>query len=326
LSDALKTATAIVGLLAGIVAGLYVLGGLVIALRLLFDHFSLAEIVSIVGQLPRELVVTTAMLDVLLPAATVGLVFGLLAAFVAGVRGISLPAASASVRLKGWAVLVVATAVLVAPAIIHALVTDGPTLSVATSVIGIATTFLAAYAGWYGLRSITAAAGWGPGPKLLVGALVAAAVVATPAVMFAASHSFAHAQVCVVDSQAAVRGLLIGEGNDRVLLEQQGGDEAGVIALPSDRVSKSEYGDLTSSFLCPVPAGQQATPKVAEAALEGHGSVRERLLAAKLRPRILFDTHERWRPLEVESFVSERFVDGGATKPAGRKEGHRANR
>ena len=312
MSTALKIATAVVGLLTGVVTGLYVLGGLVLALRLLFDHFSLAEIVSIIGQLPRELVVTTAMLDVLLPAASVGLAFGLLGALVAGERGIGLPAASTGIGVRGFVVLVVVTVALVALPITHALLADGPTLSVFASVIGIVTTFLAAYAGWYGLRSISAADGWGPGPKILLGAIAAATVALTPAVMFAASLSLAHAQACVVDSPAAVRGLLIGEGNDRVLLEQQGGDEAGVIALPSDRVSKSEYGDLSSSFLCPVPVGQQALPKVAEAALEGHGSVRERLLAARLRPRIFFDTHERWRPLEVESFVAEKFVGGGA--------------
>lgn len=37
---------------------------------------------TIIGQLPRELVITTAMLDVLLPAATVGLLFGLLVAVI----------------------------------------------------------------------------------------------------------------------------------------------------------------------------------------------------------------------------------------------------
>lgn len=311
MSDAVKAATAAVGLLAGVIAGLYVLGGLVIALRMLFDSFSLSEIVAILGQLPRELVVSTAMLDVLLPAATVGLVFGLVTAFVAGVRGIDLAPPTASVGVAGFLLISLATVLLVAPAIWHALQTDGPTLSIFSSLIGVATTFLIAYVAWYALRQAAAAA-WGPGPKLLTGAAIAASVAIVPAVMFAASLSFAHAQVCVSDSQVAVRGLLVGEGGDRVLLEQQAGNEAGIIALSSDHVSKTEYGDLVSSFVCPVPAGQTTTPKVAEAALEGHGSGRERLLAAKLRPRLLLDTHERWRPLEVERFAAERFVDGGA--------------
>ncbi|HET8954937.1 MAG TPA: hypothetical protein VFN18_04685 [Solirubrobacterales bacterium] len=51
-------------------------------------------------------------------------------------------------------------------------------------------------------------------------------------------------------------------------------------------------------------------PGIAAATLGGHGSEREVLLATKLRPRLLFDSGERWRPVEVGSFASEIFVDG----------------
>lgn len=309
MNEPLKTATAIVGLFAGIASALYVLGGLVIALRMLFDGFSLNEVVAIIGQLPRELVVTTAMLDVLLPAATLALVVGLVAAFWADLRGIRLPARRAGVGFRAYLVLLVATLLLVAPAIVHALQTDGPTLSLVSSVIGIATTFLAAYVGWYALRSI-AGGSWGPGPKLLTAAAIVAAVALTPAVMFASSLAFPEAQACVSDSAVPVEGRLIGEGGDRVLLEQQEGKVASVVALPSDHVTKTEYGDLALNFPCPLPGGEEA-PEVAEAALEGHGSEREVELATKLRPHILFDSGERWRPIEVGSFARERFADGG---------------
>lgn len=310
MSNALKTATSVVGLLAGLVAGIYVLGGLVIALRLLFDSFALNEIVAILGQLPRELVITTAMLDVLMPAAAAGLVVGLIAAVWADLRGIRLPARSARVGVGGYVLLVAVTIVLVAPAIVHALQTDGPTLSLASSVIGFLATLLAAYAGWYGLRAAANAPSWQPGPKLLAAAGIVAAIAVIPALMFAASLAFPQAQACVSDSPAAVQGLLVGEGGGRVLLEQHEGHEAGIIALPSDHVTKTEYGDLATSFVCPLPAGQQAPPAVAEAALEGHGSEREVQLATQLRPHLLFDSRERWRPIEVGSFVGERFVDG----------------
>lgn len=308
MKEALKTATAIVGLLAGIVAGLYVLGGLVIALRMLFDSFSLNEIVAILGQLPRELVIGTAMLDVLLPAATVGLVVGLVAAVWADLRGIHLRPAGEKVGIGGGILLFVAALALMAPSLFHAWRTEGPTLSALSAVLGFLVTLLAAYAGWYGLRKVVHAP-WEPGPKLLAAAALVAAIAVVPALMFAASLAFPNAQACVSGSPAAVRGLLIGEGGGRVLLEQHQASEAGVIALPSSQVTKTEYGDLTSNFVCPLANGK-APAKVIEAALEGHGSARERLLATRLRPHLLFDSHERWRPLEVERFVAEQFPDG----------------
>lgn len=73
-SGALKTATAVAGLLAGIVAAVYVLGGLVIALRLHLDHVSLQGAVSAVGQVPRDTVMAAALLNVFALAAVVGLV------------------------------------------------------------------------------------------------------------------------------------------------------------------------------------------------------------------------------------------------------------
>jgi lysophospholipase L1-like esterase len=46
-------------------------------------------------------------------------------------------------------------------------------------------------------------------------------------------------------------------------------------------------------------------------ALLHHGSA-EIALAARLRPHLLFDRTERWRPLAIPSFLQERFADGGA--------------
>src|ERR1700741_2915935 len=75
--DFLTTATKVAGLLAGLIAAVYLLGGVVIALRLLFDGFSAGSMVTLLGQLPRELVITTAMLEVIGLAAVVGIVAAL---------------------------------------------------------------------------------------------------------------------------------------------------------------------------------------------------------------------------------------------------------
>jgi hypothetical protein len=124
--------------------------------------------------------------------------------------------------------------------------------------------------------------------------------------MLAASLSFENAQVCLTGAEAPVKGKLIGEGGGQVLLEQHFGREAGVVSLPSDQVTKTEYGDITSTFSCPLPSGAEAVAKAAAVELGGHGSELERRLATELRPRLRFDSGEPWRPLEVGSFLAER--------------------
>ncbi len=307
MNEPLKTATAIVGLLAGVVAAVYVLGGLVIALRMLFDAFSLNSAVTIVGQLPRELVISTAMLNVLLPAATVGLAFGLIAALVVGLWGSPLSTSSGTsisgrIGRKAIFLIVLVTLALVAPAIVHAYQTDGWSPGLLTSLAGIVATFAAAYAGWYGLRYV-ATAGLPTGAKFGAAGLIAATVALTPAVMFASSLSFENAQVCVAGDAAPVKGKLIGEGGGQVLIEQHFGRESGVISLPSDKVTKTEYGDIVTNVVCPGTA--EAGAKAAEAKLGGHGSPLEVGLATRLRPRLRFDSHERWRPLRVETLLAE---------------------
>jgi hypothetical protein len=149
-------------------------------------------------------------------------------------------------------------------------------------------------------------------PQAAAAGALFAVVAVTPAAMIASAVPFEPAQVCTTGSLLPEKGRLIGEGGNRVLLETGEEDEVAVVSLPSDRVIRSEFGALSSAAVCPLPVGAKPTPKVAEAALGGHGSARERLLAATLRPRLFFDSRERWRPLEVGRFLEERFVDGGA--------------
>jgi hypothetical protein len=59
--------------LAGVAAGLYVLGGLTLGLRLLFDGFSIESIVGLVGQLPETLVITASLVSVGAPMVLVGI-------------------------------------------------------------------------------------------------------------------------------------------------------------------------------------------------------------------------------------------------------------
>ena len=312
---ALKTAAAVVGLLAGVVTGVYLLGGLVIGLRLLFDHFSFNAVVTILGALPREPVIATAMTDVIGPAIT----FGLLAAIYYGARNGPGSREGESDRLDvgfgnrvlRFLFLPLVAIGLCAPAIYQAWVTDGGfSWLLLTSLLGIAVTYAALATAWYLKRRL----GRKPWSRLLraaaAGALFAA-VALTPAVMIASAVPFEHAQVCTTGGLLPEKGRLIGDGGGRVLLETGEEGEVAVVSLPSDRVTRSEYGDLSSAQVCPLPEGATPTPKVAEAALGGHGSARERLLASVLRPRLYFDSRERWRPLEVTRFLEESFPGGG---------------
>jgi hypothetical protein len=310
----LKTATAVVGLLAGVVAGTYVLGGLVISLRLLFDHFSFNSVVTILGQLPREPVIATALMDVIAPAATLGL----LAAMGYGLfdrpssRG-ERPDDLDEGR-RWWLLVCVAlpliSIVVCLPAILQAIRTDGFSPLLLTSLIGIAVTYGALATGWYLIRRV-GRSGWTRIVRAVGAGAIWAAILVTPAVMVASALPFERGQVCTSGAQLPQKGQLIGEGGNRVLLEQQFGEEAGVLALSTDQVTQSEYGDLSSTFACPPPPGAKVAAKVAEARLGAHGSRVERRLATILRPRLRFDSGERWRPLKVGSFLAERFPDGG---------------
>jgi hypothetical protein len=314
MSGPLKTATAVVGLLAGVVTGLYLLGGLVIALRLLFDHFSFNSVVTILGELPREPVVATALTDVIAPALT----FGLLVAIYYGARNRPRSREGESDRLDagfGRHFLLVVFFPLVAvalclPAIDQAYVTDGFSWLLLTSLLGIAVTYAALATAWY-LKRRLGRKRWSRLLRAVVAGALFAIVALTPAAMIASAVPFEPAQVCTTGSLVPEKGRLIGEGGGRVLLETGQEDEVAVVSLPADRVTRSEFGALSSAPVCPLPAGAKPTPKVAEAALGGHGSARERVLAAALRPRLFFDSRERWRPLEVGRFLEESFPGGG---------------
>jgi hypothetical protein len=305
---ALGVATTVVGLLAGIVAVIYVLGGLVIALRLLFDHFSPSSVVAIVGQLPRELVVTTAMLDVIAPAAAFGLLVLVIAGVGRQVRDIVTEPRERSATRETfvWLALGLVGLVLIVPAIVEVLSTDGVRPALLMAVFPYIATVLLARVCWEVTKGLDR---WQPIAALAAIGALWTAVAVIPATMFAAALPFEHAQVCTSSSQVAETGLLIGEGGGRVLLEEEFGTEASVLSLPVDQVTKSEYGDLSSLFSCPPPPGTPA-PKVAAAALGGHGSPEELRLATLLRPRLRFDSRERWRPLEVGAFAAERFPGG----------------
>jgi hypothetical protein len=306
----LKTASALIGLLAGVVAAIYVAGGLVLSLRLFFDHFQQDEVVSAVAQLPRETVVTAALLSVFGLAGVVWLV----AALISGLfsrprrrvdRGLSAGRVLGFIAL--FVLLPLAASLL---ALRNALIQEEAARGWWIFGIGAAITAGALVGGWYLLGSI-GGRGWSRGEKALAAGAVWAAVAVIPLAMFAGTRPFVSAQVCTVGAELPLQAKLIGESSDRIFLEEEFGGEAAILELPAAQVTRSEYGDLSSTFACPLSPGQKAKAKVAEALLKGHGSKEELALAVQLRPRLLFDKRERWRPVAVNALLSERFGKGG---------------
>ncbi|MFL5897670.1 MAG: hypothetical protein ACJ76D_04300 [Solirubrobacterales bacterium] len=306
----LKTAGALIGLLAGVVAAIYVAGGLVLALRLFFDHFQQDEVVSAVAQLPRETVVTAALLSVFGLAAVVWLIATLVSGLLRRPRRRSRAGRSAG-RVVGFLLLFLVLPLLVSlPALAHAIGQEETSRGLWVYFIGAAVTAGALIGGWYLLGGI-GARGWSRGEKALAAGAVWAAVAVIPLAMFASTRSFVTAQVCTAGANLPVKAKLIGESSDRIFLEEEFGNEAAILELPSAQVTRSEYGDLSSTFACPLSPGQKAKATIAEARLGGHSSDRELALAMRLRPRLLFDSGERWRPVAVDALLSERFEVGG---------------
>jgi hypothetical protein len=93
-----RTLANAVGLIAGVVAVVYLLGGLIFSFRLVLDAVSISSTASIVGQLSRELLITTGLVQGIGPAVLVGLGAGL----VCGARGWPEYPTKRSRRMRVW--------------------------------------------------------------------------------------------------------------------------------------------------------------------------------------------------------------------------------
>jgi hypothetical protein len=260
-SGPLSTATALFGLIAGLVAGIYVLGGLVLTIRLLFDGYRPESIVAVVGQLPRTLVVTTALLEVIGPAA----LLGTSAALIYGAfnkpkprkacDGTRLP--TSLVRGSEWGLklfgLIVLGAALATPAILQAVHTDGISWKLGFSLVGILVTAALVCLGWWSLRLIGNSKWHGAGQALAAGGVWAFMAIA-PAVMWAGAVEFDSAVVCLNDNSVPQEGKLLANTKDQVFLARHAGHKDTIASLPGSRVRSVRQGDVENQdLLCPPP-------------------------------------------------------------------------
>lgn len=251
-------ATQIVGLLAGVVTTVYMLGGVVLAVRLLIKGLSVDSVVSVLGQLPRETVIGTAMVDVIGPAVLLGVIAALLYAALYGPDKHGTPRSLTSPEWEWRRPVVVAIAALLAlPALTVAVVEDGFDWLLGTSVVGIVVTSAALFAARSEFHRYE--------PSLarleraLLAGLIWAGVTITPALMVAGAIPFDSAQACLNDEAEPVSGPLVADTDDRLLLIEDEGDGQAVRSIPSARIRQLEFGD-PDAFppVCPPPPAAQA--------------------------------------------------------------------
>lgn len=248
----------ILGLAAGFVAVVYIAGGGVLALRLYLAHLPSR---TIVGQLPRELVISVGLAQVVLPVLGVAAVY----AIYRFLRGTAAPPRRFVRQWKvrswrGWATLVAASAI---PALIAAgalawadeEVRGGPKgllwLAPVTFLLTLLVVLIA-----LGVRERLAARyenEWDkPAALIRMTILVALASVPTAVVLAGAYLPLLDAKVCTTTG-SDVTGLLIGETSDRTYI---GEDERGptgpllMFSVPRTQITETFIGGDASSRPC----------------------------------------------------------------------------
>lgn len=255
-SETIKTLGLVVGLLAGVVGLLYAIGGGVFMLRLYLEDL---PSLTVVGQLPRELLISTALSQIVVPALIVSALY-------VAVRLLLGSSARPPEKLvlqwnrgstRGWCE-VLAASVLGALALtligaLPALVRKGLTqqvvwllvisLVLTTIVVLVALRLRASVAmrdrpTWNELRPVT----WM--------ALILAVTVVPACVLFAGTFHFLDAKVCTTE-KLEENGVLVGQTDGGVLIgEGAPGGSRRVVSIPVDHVQKLVIGGDAEKASC----------------------------------------------------------------------------
>jgi hypothetical protein len=243
-SDLLKSIAQLAGLLVGFVALLYAAGGGVLALRLYFQDL---PSLTVVGQLPREFLISIALTQLLLPALLVAAVYG-------AVRLLFRPTPMPRRFVAGWSLHAAGVALaLLATGVgwLLARNTDGshrlPGLPIA-----FALSLLVALVALK-LRAEAARKYEGDWDRVRPAALMACIVGlgSIPIwVIVAGTFHLLDAKVCTT-SQTLETGVLIGETGDRVYIgEERSSGPRRVASFPLAQVEEVFIGGKASSRKC----------------------------------------------------------------------------
>jgi hypothetical protein len=286
------------GLFAGAAVFVYILGGIVLALRLGFDNLPPE---AVVGQLPREFLITQGLSIVVLPAAAIAALYGIYRLIRREPRQPKLKRLEISVRnskwwtlgfwkdlaegiLDGWKVLAsaaLASVVLVAPALGHELIKQ---FEWRNGLLWFLLAFLLTYVSTIAVFQIRALLvgrnfrwaddrnSWNN--ERVVGAMAAlyAAAIVPGAIAFGATIPFLDAKVCRTTGYE--NGSLLGETSDKVYLglgEPTQSDRE-IAVIPYSQVRQVLAGGNAHDAMCPPaePKDSSGKPSSATTGLTGH--------------------------------------------------------
>jgi len=255
----LKTLGEIAGLLAGAVALVYLAGGVVIALRLLFSNTNPE---AVIGQLSREVLISVGLAEVVLPALIGSAVY---AAY--RLRGgstnkgpavlrASTPGSAEEPSRKRFAASALGlTVLLVLPGAVSAVAHDGFSLKLLYLLIALA---VAGATVWIARKARMAiamkhsGAGWNRAPAVALMSLVVGATVVPAAVIFWASLPLPDARVCLSGTSTPLDGRLIGETTNRVYIAgPKLGELREITSVPAASVDQLVIGAGATDQICP---------------------------------------------------------------------------
>ena len=257
----LKNAGEAVGLIAGVVALTYVLGGLVLVLRLVTDGYRAEQAVAVIGELPRERVVSLGFVEVVASAAIVGIVAAVIAA------AFNLPSHHRDERsLRQPRVLLpllclasVLTTVVVLLIFVVSEEEWRPRFWL--NILAIPFTFFTLMAAWRALRLAGGGLEHRASRVILVGFVFT--VVAIPATLFAAAVArFEEVRLCVVGYDDARTGRLIALTKDSAVMlrdDAKAREYRTIVSFPGDKITRSDIGDTAELSACPEASASSGT-------------------------------------------------------------------
>lgn len=247
---------------------IYLTGGLVLALRLFFAD---TEWEIVIGQLPREVLISIGMAEVVLPSLAVAALYGAFrlkgGSTAIGPQVLKEPWTAELERIekgKFAATAVVIGGLLVLPGGIWAATAHDPGKLTLLPVAWAISSLLAWAAlnarariwkrfpdeAWNGLRAVA----------LMM--VVVALVVIPGSIAFWAARPLSDARVCVVGQTEPVDGLFIGETSNRVYVAgfTAGSDPREISSIPTARIERVRIGPDAEAEGCPAPTASGSTP------------------------------------------------------------------
>lgn len=241
-----------IGLIAGIVALGYAVGGLIVTLRMVYTGFSVDDAVGVVGQLPREFVVAAGFVPLGIATVLGGSIWVVVVRPLIG--GPRLNNADSTLGKKTdskarWVTAVDWSLSLgFAGAMAILVLVRYPSVS---SAVFVASGVLVAGMALYGAGSLTnrsmVQGGRHPAANLVLTALATVALTIPGAILLVSHTGLRSARVCLTGPDV-LNGRLLADTKDRVVLALSSGDEPdAIVAIPAPRVEKIYVGAFVRS-------------------------------------------------------------------------------